>query len=108
MSNHSSPAKQLNTSQLSSEGELPNGTAGATSVENMSGISADTAQNTSLQNGIQSSDVSMSELPEPTLPQCLPTDVESCILRLKQAGADGNKEGKCKFFTPAVNHMLLE
>ena len=108
VSDHSSPVKQLNTSQLSSEGELPNGTAGSMSVEKMSGTLADTSQNASLQNGIQSNDVSMPELPEPTLPQCLPTDVESCILRLKQAGADGNKEGKCKFFNPAVNHMLLE
>ena len=70
--------------------------------------SADPSLNTTLQNGIQSGDVTMSEVIKPSLPQCLPADVESCILRLKQAGNDGSAEGKCKFFNSDVNHMLLE
>lgn len=70
--------------------------------------SADPSLNNTLQNGIQSGDVTMSEMTEPSLPQCLPADVESCILRLKKAGTDGNTEGKCKFFNSDVNHMLLE
>ncbi|XP_068718236.1 ubinuclein-1-like isoform X1 [Montipora capricornis] len=119
LSNLSSPAKQLNSSQLSNEGDVKtepgfsasvnNCSLGTTGMENTSGImSTDTSQNTSLQNGIQSGDRNVSEVSEPSLPQCLPNDVEGCILRLKQAGTNGTAEGKCKFFNSDVNHMLLE
>ena len=117
MANHSSPVKQLNSSQLSNQGAVKtepgaspkvNSSNGAVTTENTSGMLADTSLNTTLQNGIQSGDTSLSEASEPSLPQCLPADVESCILRLKQAGADGVTEGKCKFFNSDVNHMLLE
>lgn len=87
---------------------MVNSSNGAMATENTSGIPADPSLNTTLQNGIQSGDTSVSEAPEPSLPQCLPADVEGCILRLKQAGTDGITEGKCKFFNSDVNHMLLE
>ena len=115
--NHSSPAKLLNSSQLSNQGivksepgvpAMVNGSSGAVTADDTSVIQADTSLNASLQNGIQSGDGSLSETSEPNLPQCLPADVESCILRLKQAGNDGFAEGKCKFFNSDVNHMLLE
>lgn len=117
----SSPAKSLN-SQLSNHGIVKtepgnsvmvhvNGNNSVAATENMSSTQPDKVvtapSNTSLQNGIQSGEGNL-EIVEPTLPQCLPADLESCILRLKQAGSDSGTEGKCKFFNSDVNHMLLE
>ena len=117
VANHSSPAKLQNSSLLSNHGTVKtepsvsamvNGSSGAITAEHATVTQADTSVNSSLPNGIQSGEASSSEITEPTLPQCLPADVESCILRLKQAGNDGSAEGKCKFFNSDVNHMLLE
>lgn len=117
----SSPAKSLN-SQLSNHRIVKtepgnsvmvhvNGSNGVTATESMSSTQPDklvtAPSNTSLQNGIQSGEGNL-EIVEPSLPQCLPADLESCILRLKQAGSDSGTEGKCKFFNSDVNHMLLE
>ena len=117
----SSPAKSLN-SQLSNHGIVKtepansvmvhvNGNNSVAATENMSSTQPDkvvsASANTLLQNGIQSGEGNL-EIVEPTLPQCLPADLESCILRLKQAGSDSGTEGKCKFFNSDVNHMLLE
>lgn len=117
----SSPAKSLN-SQLSNHGVVKtepgnsvmvhvNGNNSVAATESTSSTQPDKVvsapSNTSLQNGIQSGDGNL-EVVEPTLPQCLPADLESCILRLKQAGSASGTEGKCKFFNSDVNHMLLE
>ena len=122
LTSQSSPAKSLNSSQLSNHGVVKtepgnsvmihvNGSNSVAATENMSGTQPDKVTsappNTSLQNGIQSGEGNL-EVVEPTLPQCLPADLESCILRLKQAGSDSGTEGKCKFFNSDVNHMLLE
>ncbi|KAL9973844.1 hypothetical protein ACROYT_G020350 [Oculina patagonica] len=111
----------LNSSQLSNHGAVKtepgtsvivNGNSNIAASENTSSTQPEkivsSSPNTSLQNGIQSGDGNVTEVLEPTLPQCLPADLESCILRLKQAGNDGGTEGKCKFFNSDVNHMLLE
>lgn len=116
----SSPAKLLNSSQLSNHVKTEpgnslmvhvNGNSSVAATESTSSKQPDkvvsASPNTSLQNGIQSGEGNL-EVVEPTLPQCLPSDLESCILRLKQAGSDGGTEGKCKFFDSDVNHMLLE
>ena len=121
VTSQSSPAKLLNSSQLSSHGAVKtepgtsvivNGNNSISATEITSSTQPDkivtSSPNTSLQNGIQSGDGNVTEAQEPTLPQCLPADLESCILRLKQAGNDGGTEGKCKFFNSDVNHMLLE
>lgn len=117
VASHSSPAKLQNSPQVSNQGSVKtepgvlgmvNGSSSVTTTENAPGTQADTSLHTSLPNGVQSGDGSISEALEPNLPQCLPADVESCILRLKQAGNDGVTEGKCKFFNSDVNHMLLE
>lgn len=121
VTSQSAPAKLLNSSQLSSHGAVKtepgtsvivNGNNSISATEITSSTQPDkivtSSPNTSLQNGIQSGDGNVTEAQEPTLPQCLPADLESCILRLKQAGNDGGTEGKCKFFNSDVNHMLLE
>ena len=122
LTSQSSPAKLLNSSQLSNHEVAKtepgnsvmvnvNGNNSVEASESMSGTQPDkvasTPSNTSLQNGIQQGEGNL-EVAEPTLPQCLPADLESCILRLKQAGSDSGTEGKCKFFNSDVNHMLLE
>ena len=88
---------------------MVNGSSSAvTTEENASVTKSDSLLSSTLQNGISTGEASSSEIAEPSLPQCLPTDVEACIMRLKQAGTDGITEGKCKFFNSDVNHMLLE
>ena len=113
--NSSSPQKVQNSSQQSNQGivktepGMVNGSSSAvTTEENASVTKSDSLLSSTLQNGISAGEASSSEIAEPSLPQCLPTDVEACIMRLKQAGTDGITEGKCKFFNSDVNHMLLE
>lgn len=113
--NTSSPQKVQNSLQQSNQGivkmepGMVNGSSSTITTEgSASVIKSDSALNSTLQNGISTGEASSSEIVEPSLPQCLPTDVEACIMRLKQAGSDGSTEGKCKFFNSDVNHMLLE
>ena len=118
--NHSSPAKVPNSPQVSNNGAVKtepgtsamvNGNSNVAATENTGSTQPDkvvsSSPSSSLQNGIQQAEGSTLEVLEPKLPQCLPADVESCVLRLKQAGS-GTMEGKCKFFNSDVNHMLLE
>lgn len=125
ITNHSSPAKLPNAPQVTNLGALKtepgtstlvNGDSSVAMTENVGSAPADkgvsSSPSSSLQNGIQPAEGNSVEpnaepSTEPNLPQCLPADVESCILRLKQAGS-GSMEGKCKFFNTDVNHMLLE
>ncbi|XP_035681745.1 LOW QUALITY PROTEIN: ubinuclein-1-like [Branchiostoma floridae] len=43
----------------------------------------------------------------PNLPTGLPSDLQTTIVKLKEA-AEMSSDGKCKFFTPSVNSMLLD
>ncbi|XP_078682457.1 uncharacterized protein LOC144916931 isoform X2 [Branchiostoma floridae x Branchiostoma belcheri] len=43
----------------------------------------------------------------PNLPTGLPSDLHTTIVKLKEA-AEMSSDGKCKFFTPSVNSMLLD
>ncbi|CAH1268641.1 UBN2 [Branchiostoma lanceolatum] len=43
----------------------------------------------------------------PNLPTGLPGDLQTTIVKLKEA-AEMSSDGKCKFFTPSVNSMLLD
>lgn len=120
VTNHLSPEKLPNAPQVSNHGAvktepgtstLVNGNSNVALTENTGSAPPDKGVSSSpsslLQNGIQPAIATSGEVTEPNLPQCLPTDVESCILKLKQAGS-GSMEGKCKFFNSDVNLMLLE
>ena len=120
VASNSPPIKLQNTLHLGNQGTLKsepitvsaNGGSGMAGIDGAPNVQSetvtDTASNSPVQNGLQPAEGSSMDSVEPRLPQCLPVDVESCMMRLKKAANDSVDEGKCKFFNSDVNHMLLE